>query len=47
MSLDVNAMVQNQSMESSECILCGKCIGNCPKGAIKYAFSSRARNSAA
>jgi ferredoxin-type protein NapH len=46
MSLDVNAMVQSQSMENSECILCGKCVDNCPKGVIKYAFSSRTRNSA-
>jgi ferredoxin-type protein NapH len=46
MSLDVNAMVQSQSMENSECILCGKCVDNCPKRAIKYTFS-RAINSAA
>jgi ferredoxin-type protein NapH len=31
-------MVQSQSMENSECILCGKCVDNCPKGTIKYAF---------
>jgi ferredoxin-type protein NapH len=42
MSLDVNAMVQSQSMENSECILCGKCVDSCPKGAIKYTFTSRA-----
>jgi ferredoxin-type protein NapH len=41
MSLDINSMVQNQSIENSECILCGKCVDNCPKGAIKFAFSTR------
>jgi ferredoxin-type protein NapH len=41
MSLDVNGMVQKQSMENSECILCGNCIDTCPKGAIKYSFSRR------
>lgn len=39
MSLDVNAMVQQKSMENSECILCGACVDSCPKGVIKYAFS--------
>ena len=38
MSLDVNAMVQKQSMENSECILCGNCVDICPKSAIKYSF---------
>ncbi len=41
MSLDVNAMVQKQSMENSECILCGNCVDICPKGAIKYSFGSK------
>ena len=41
MSLDVNAMVQNGSMENSECILCGVCVDNCPKTAIKYSFSKQ------
>ena len=39
MSLDVNAMVQKQTMENAECILCGRCVDVCPKGAIKYTFS--------
>jgi ferredoxin-type protein NapH len=39
MSLDVNAMVQKQNMENAECILCGRCVDVCPKGAIKYTFS--------
>jgi ferredoxin-type protein NapH len=38
MSLDVNSMVQKDSMENSECVLCGFCVDNCPKGAIKFSF---------
>jgi len=41
MSLDVNAMVQKQSMENSECILCGKCVDNCPNNVVKYSFNSK------
>jgi formate hydrogenlyase subunit 6/NADH:ubiquinone oxidoreductase subunit I len=40
MSLDVNAIVQNESMANTECILCGSCVDTCPKNAIKYSFSS-------
>jgi polyferredoxin len=47
MSLDVNSMVHGQSMENSECILCGNCVDNCPKGVIKYAFGNKKRNSSA
>ena len=39
MSLDVNAMVQIEQMEDLECILCGTCVDNCSKSAIRYAFS--------
>ena len=39
MSLDVNAMVQFENMENTECILCGTCVDNCAKSAIHYAFS--------
>jgi len=39
MSLDVNAMVQEQHMENRECILCGTCVDNCSKSAIRYSFS--------
>lgn len=38
MSLEVNSMVQQNSMENTECILCGSCVDNCPKKAIKYSF---------
>ena len=40
MSLDVNAMVQAEQMENSECILCGMCIDNCNSHAIRYSFSA-------
>src|SRR3989339_892361 len=43
MSLDVNDMVQRESMENSECILCGSCVDNCPKGAVKYSFNRTSR----
>lgn len=40
MSLDVNAMVQAEAMENSECILCGTCVDNCPTDTIRYSFSA-------
>ena len=40
MSLDVNSMVQLEQMENSECILCGTCVDNCSKHAIRYSFSA-------
>jgi ferredoxin-type protein NapH len=40
MSLDVNAMVQMEKMEHPECILCGTCVDNCSKKAIRYSFSA-------
>jgi polyferredoxin len=40
MSLDVNAMVQLEQMENTECILCGTCVDNCAKSAIHFAFSA-------
>jgi polyferredoxin len=39
MSLDVNAMVHAGKMENAECILCGTCVDNCAKKAIRYSFS--------
>jgi ferredoxin-type protein NapH len=41
MSLDVNSMVQKQMMENTECVLCGNCVNNCPKGVIKYSFGKK------
>jgi ferredoxin len=41
MSLEVNKMVQNQSMENPECILCGTCVDVCPRKAIKYNFGKK------
>jgi NAD-dependent dihydropyrimidine dehydrogenase PreA subunit len=41
MSLQVNEMVQTKEMENSECVLCGSCVDNCPKGVIKYSFAQR------
>ena len=40
MSLDVNSMVQMEQMENVECILCGTCVDNCSKNAIRYSFSA-------
>lgn len=40
MSLDVNAMVKVEQMEHSECIMCGTCVDNCAKRAIRYSFSA-------
>lgn len=39
MSLDVNQLVHQPSMEHSECILCGNCVDNCSKNVIVYRFS--------
>ena len=39
MSINVNEMVKSESMENTECILCGTCVDVCPKNAIKYSFS--------
>ncbi|HTY74633.1 MAG TPA: 4Fe-4S binding protein [Candidatus Nanoarchaeia archaeon] len=38
MSLNVNSMVQQNTMENTECILCGSCVDNCPKQVLKYSF---------
>jgi ferredoxin-type protein NapH len=43
MSLDVNAMVKTEKMEHAECILCGTCVDNCAKKAIRYSFSASRR----
>lgn len=41
MSLDVQGMVQQGRMSSSDCILCGECVDGCSSRAIRYAFSAR------
>jgi len=38
MSLPVDEMVKQQAMENGECILCGICIDNCSRHAIRYTF---------
>jgi ferredoxin-type protein NapH len=40
MSLDVNKMVQNETLENGECILCGTCIDVCPENVISFSFSA-------
>ena len=40
MSLDVHALVQAETMEHPECILCGTCVDGCSKKAIRYSFSA-------
>lgn len=38
MGLDVQSMVHDGRMETSECILCGSCADTCPRGAISFGF---------
>lgn len=38
MSLNVNHMVQQGKIESTDCILCGECIDKCNKNAIKFGY---------
>jgi ferredoxin-type protein NapH len=40
MSLNVNAMVQAEKMEDTECVLCGMCIDHCASKVISYSFST-------
>ena len=40
MSLEVQRLVENPTMDHAECILCGTCVDNCPKGAIRYSFGA-------
>jgi polyferredoxin len=40
MSLDVNAMVHQTTMENQECILCAQCVDNCPKDVIHLIFEA-------
>jgi polyferredoxin len=41
MSLDVHAMVKEEKMENTECILCAGCADICPKGAITYGIGKK------
>lgn len=36
MSIDVNAAVKTGSVKSYDCILCGECVGVCPKNVLSY-----------
>ncbi len=38
-SLDVHENVQSNNFDNHECILCGNCVDNCPKGNIYYSWS--------
>jgi ferredoxin-type protein NapH len=40
MSLDVHTMVKREFMENPECILCGTCVDNCDRHAIRFSFGS-------
>lgn len=40
MSLPVEDMVTNKTMENTECVLCGKCVDGCKSGSIRYEFKS-------
>jgi polyferredoxin len=41
MSLPVEEMVSQKTMENSECILCGTCVDVCEQGAIRYDWGKR------
>jgi len=36
MSLPVEEMANQETMENTECILCGTCVDGCREGAISY-----------
>jgi ferredoxin-type protein NapH len=38
MSLPVDEMVKQQTMENRECILCGNCVDGCARHTIRYTF---------
>lgn len=39
MGLDVLKMVETGTMNNTECILCGKCVNECPQDVIQFKFS--------
>jgi polyferredoxin len=41
MGLDVNIMVQQRSMENTDCILCGSCVDACPERAVRFALTEK------
>lgn len=41
MGLNVSNMVNYNTMDNPNCILCGECIKRCPKDVIDYSFSIR------
>ncbi len=44
MSIDVQALVAAEDMESSDCILCGSCVDGCPRKVIRYNFAGRGQS---
>jgi len=38
MSLPVSSMVASGSIDATECVLCGSCVDECPRDAIRYGF---------
>ena len=36
MSIDVNTEVKQGAVRSYDCVLCGECVGVCPKGVLSY-----------
>jgi len=42
MGLDVNLMLQQRSMENTDCILCGSCVDACPKRTIRFSLTEKA-----
>jgi NAD-dependent dihydropyrimidine dehydrogenase PreA subunit len=43
MSLPVSTMMARDNMVTTECILCGSCVDNRPKGAVAYAWQRGGR----
>ena len=41
MSLDVQSMVKDGSIRSTECIQCGECVDSCPKKVLAYSMNCK------
>jgi formate hydrogenlyase subunit 6/NADH:ubiquinone oxidoreductase subunit I len=39
MSLEVQSMVEMESMTATECVLCARCADSCPKSVIALRFT--------